>query len=195
MQATKTSGAAVWFDLNFREKLWKRSGGEERAREVIGRILSQVDVLVGNEEDLQRGLGLRGPEIGGRSRPDPSAFVGMTKDVAARYPHSKIVATTLREVHSTSRLVWGAVAWINGEVYLSPKLKLDVHDRVVGGDGFASGLFYAFSMGSHRNGGEAGLGTWPRCSRLFLATRPWPPLSRFASWRKAARLAFSADGA
>jgi 2-dehydro-3-deoxygluconokinase len=147
MQVAKTSGAVVSFDLNFRQKLWKLSGGEERAREVIGRILSHVDVLVGNEEDLQRGLGLRGPEIVGRSKLDPSVFVEMIKNVVARYPHIKIVATTLREVHSTTRHAWGAVAWINGEVYLSPKLELDVHDRVGGGDGFASGFFYSILNG------------------------------------------------
>jgi 2-dehydro-3-deoxygluconokinase len=79
MQAAKTSGAVVSFDLNSREQLWKLSGGEERARAVIGRILSHVDVLVGNEKDRQRGLGLRGPEIVGQSKLDPSAFVEMKR--------------------------------------------------------------------------------------------------------------------
>lgn len=147
MQAAKSSGAVVSFDLNFREKLWTLSGGEERAREVIGRILSHVDVLVGNEEDLQKGLGIPGPEVAAKSKLDSSAFVAMIDRVIERYPHIKIVATTLREVHSTNRHVWGAVAWINGKVYLSPRLDLDVHDRVGGGDGFASGLFYGLLSG------------------------------------------------
>jgi 2-dehydro-3-deoxygluconokinase len=147
MQAAKSAGAVVSFDLNFREKLWTLSGGEERAREVIGRILSHVDVLVGNEEDLQKGLGIPGPEVAAKSKLDSSAFVAMIDRVVARYPHIKVVATTLREVHSTNRHVWGAVAWINGEVYLSPSLDLDVHDRVGGGDGFASGLFYGILSG------------------------------------------------
>ena len=56
------SGAVVSFDLNFREKLWNLSGGQERARQVIGRILRNVDVLVSNKEDLQKGLGISGPE-------------------------------------------------------------------------------------------------------------------------------------
>jgi 2-dehydro-3-deoxygluconokinase len=73
--------------------------------------------------------------------------VAMIDRVVERYPHIKIVATTLREVHSTNRHVWGAVAWINGEVYLSPRLDLDIHDRVGGGDGFASGLFYGILSG------------------------------------------------
>ena len=48
----------------------------------------------------------------------------------------------MREVHSTNRHSWGAVAWINGQTYSSPTAELDVYDRVGGGDGFAAGLFY-----------------------------------------------------
>jgi 2-dehydro-3-deoxygluconokinase len=59
----------------------------------------------------------------------------------------KIVATTLREVHSTNRHTWGAVAWINGKTYTSPEVALDVHDRVGGGDGYASGFFYGLLSG------------------------------------------------
>jgi sugar/nucleoside kinase (ribokinase family) len=59
----------------------------------------------------------------------------------------KIVATTLREVHSTNRHSWGAVAWIDGETYVSPTAELDVIDRVGGGDGFASGFFYGLLTG------------------------------------------------
>src|SRR5450755_2942225 len=77
MQAAKAAGAIVSFDLNFREKLWKISGGQDRATEVIGRIVKNVDVLVGNEEDLQKGLGVTGPEITAESKLDPSAFFGM----------------------------------------------------------------------------------------------------------------------
>src|SRR2546421_3428099 len=61
MQAAKAAGAVVSFDLNIREKLWKISGGQDRAVQVIGRIVEDVDVLVGNEEDLQRGVGIAGP--------------------------------------------------------------------------------------------------------------------------------------
>src|ERR1041384_4128371 len=56
MQAAKAAGAVTSFDLNFRQKLWNISGGEDRAVSVIGRIVENVDVLVGNEEDLQKGL-------------------------------------------------------------------------------------------------------------------------------------------
>src|SRR5258707_7825156 len=109
----------VSFDLNFREKLWKISGGQDRALAVIGRIVENVDVLVGNEEDLQKGLGIAGPEVAATSKLDPGAFFGMIDRVIAKHPKIKVVATTLREVHTTSRHSWGAVAWVNGEPHVS----------------------------------------------------------------------------
>ena len=71
----------------------------------------------------------------------------MIAAVVAKFPQIKIVATTLREVHSTNRHSWGAVAWINGQTYTSPTCQLDVYDRVGGGDGFASGFFYGLLTG------------------------------------------------
>jgi 2-dehydro-3-deoxygluconokinase len=147
MQAAKAAGAVVSFDLNFREKLWKISGGQDRAAAVIGRIMKQVDVVVGNEEDLQKGLGIPGPEVAAKSKLDPSAFFGMIDRVVEKHPQVKVVATTLREVHSTNRHNWGAVAWINGKTHIAPTCELHVHDRVGGGDGFASGLFFGALSG------------------------------------------------
>jgi 2-dehydro-3-deoxygluconokinase len=147
MQAAKAAGAVVSFDLNFREKLWKVFGGADRAVSVIDRIIKNVDVLVGNEEDLQKGLGIPGPEVAAKSKLDPSAFFGMIDRVVQKHPQVKIVATTLREVHSTNRHSWGAVAWINGQPHVSPTCELDVVDRVGGGDGFAAGLFYGLLSG------------------------------------------------
>jgi 2-dehydro-3-deoxygluconokinase len=147
MQAAKAAGAIVSFDLNFREKLWKIWGGQEKAVEVIDRIVRHVDVLVGNEEDLQKGLGIPGPEVAAASKLDPSAFFAMIGDVVKKHPHVKAVATTLREVHSTNRHTWGAVAWMNGETFCSPTCELDVLDRVGGGDGFASGFVYGLLAG------------------------------------------------
>jgi len=147
MQAAKAAGAVVSFDLNFREKLWKISGGQDRARSVVQRIVENVDVLVGNEEDLQKGLGVRGPEVVGESKLDPKAFFGMIDHVIHQHPHIKVVATTLREVHSTNRHDWSAVAWVNGRDYVAPTCELQIYDRVGGGDGFASGFFYGLLSG------------------------------------------------
>jgi 2-dehydro-3-deoxygluconokinase len=148
MQAAKAAGAVVSFDLNYRAKLWNISGGHERAVAVLDRIVKNVDVLVGNEEDLQMGLGIPGPEVAAKSKLDPSAFLAMMDSVTKKHPQVKIVATTLREVHSTNRHSWGAVAWVNGQSFVSPTCELDVLDRVGGGDGFASGFFYGLLTGA-----------------------------------------------
>ncbi len=147
MQAAKAGGAVTSFDLNYREKLWNAVGGHARALDVVGRIVKNVDVLVGNEEDLQKGLGIHGPEVAAASKLDPGAFFGMIDRVMAQHPQIKVVATTLREVHSTNRHSWGAVAWVNGKSLISPTCELDVLDRVGGGDGFASGFFYGLLAG------------------------------------------------
>jgi 2-dehydro-3-deoxygluconokinase len=147
MKAAKKSGAVTSFDLNFREKLWNIWGGQKKAVDVIARIVENVDVLVGNEEDLQKGLGIPGPEVSAKSKLDPSAFFKMIDDVIAKYPHVKVVATTLREVHSTNHHGWSAVAWVNGKTYSAPTADLVVLDRVGGGDGFASGFFYGLLTG------------------------------------------------
>lgn len=147
MQAAKAAGAVTSFDLNFREKLWKISGGQDRAVEVVRRIVENVDVIVGNEEDLQKGLGIPGPEVAATSKLDPSTFFGMIDRVVEKHPQVKIVATTLREVHSTNRHSWSAVAWINGQTCVAPTCEADVYDRVGGGDGFASGFFYGILTG------------------------------------------------
>jgi 2-dehydro-3-deoxygluconokinase len=147
MKAAHAAGATTSFDLNYREKLWRVSGGAGRATSVINRIVEHVDVLVGNEEDLQKGLGIPGPDVGARSKLDPAAFFAMIDRVLDRHPRIKVVATTLREVHSTRHHSWSAVAWVEGNNFQAPTAELDVYDRVGGGDGFASGLFYGLLTG------------------------------------------------
>ena len=147
MQAAKSAGAVVSFDLNYRAKLWNIWGGQAAAQSVLRRIMQYVDVLVGNEEDLQLGLGVSGPQVAASSKLDPQAFFGMIDQVTALYPQVKVVATTLREVQSTNHHRWSAVAWINGQTYNAPTCELDVYDRVGGGDGFASGFFYGLLSG------------------------------------------------
>ena len=123
-------------------------GGPERGRSVVSRIVEHVDVLVGNEEDLQKGLGVKGPDVAAKSRLDPGVFFAMIDEVVEKFPKTRIVATTLRDVHSTHRHSWSAVAWVDGETLAAPTAELDVLDRVGGGDGFASGFFYGLLSGA-----------------------------------------------
>jgi 2-dehydro-3-deoxygluconokinase len=148
MQAAKASGAITSFDLNYRAKLWASVGGLDRAHQVLRRIVSYTDALIGNEEDLQKGLGIAGPDVAGtKSKLDPDTFFKLIDRVVEQHPNIKIVATTLREVHSTNRHDWAAVLWMNGKQYVSPTTQLDVIDRIGGGDGFASGLIYGLLAG------------------------------------------------
>ena len=148
MKAAKESGAVVSFDLNYRAKLWASIGGLERGRQMIEKIVGHVDALFGNEEDLQKGLGIAGPEVTAeKSKLDPDTFFDMIDQVVKKYPNVKLVATTLREVHSTNRHDWGAVLWLDGQRHVSPTCQLDVLDRIGGGDGFAAGLIYGLQSG------------------------------------------------
>lgn len=147
MEAATGHGAVVSLDLNYRAALWKRLGGPSRAREVMSRLVEHVDVLIGNEEDVQASLGIAGPEVAGRGPLDPSAFEAMIGVVRERFPRLQLIATTLREVRSASRHRWSAVASDADGLHQAPSLDLDVVDRVGGGDGFAAGLVYGLLVG------------------------------------------------
>ncbi|MGE4584689.1 MAG: sugar kinase [Sphaerochaeta sp.] len=149
MTKAKEQGAVISFDLNYREKLWKSIAADPQAeaQRVLSEIVEHVDVLIGNEEDLQMGLGLKGPEVHKADKLDPSAFYAMMETVSDRFPAIKAVATTMREVKSTNRHSWSAVLYMQGKGYQAPRCELDVYDRVGGGDGFASGLIYGLLEG------------------------------------------------
>ncbi len=147
MQAAQAAGTITSFDLNYRAKLWKTIGSEEKGQEMCRKIASHCDVLIGNEEDLQKGLGVQGQDVEKKSKLDPEQFFGMIDNVVEKFPNVKLVATTLREVQSTNRHEWAAVIWYDGQRYVSPTMQLDVVCRIGGGDGFASGLIYGMISG------------------------------------------------
>ncbi|AMV31794.1 2-dehydro-3-deoxygluconokinase [Pirellula sp. SH-Sr6A] len=147
MKAAKEAGAVTSFDLNYRAKLWGPIGGASKAQEQISKIVKNVDMLVGNEEDLQKGLGIEGQDVESKSSLDPESFFTMIERAVEKFPNVKMVATTLREVHSTNRHEWAAVLWYDGKRYVSPTCSLDVVDRIGGGDGFAAGLIYGMLAG------------------------------------------------
>jgi 2-dehydro-3-deoxygluconokinase len=133
--------------LNYRGKLCESIGGLKQAQTTFRRIVENVDVLIGNEEDLQMGLGIKGPDVEKKVKLDTNVFFQMIKNVNNEFPNVKMVGTTLREVESANKHYWGAVLWYNGEKYISPTCELNVIDRIGGGDGFASGLIYGMING------------------------------------------------
>ena len=131
MQAAKRAGAVTSFDLNFREKLWKHRGGQDRAVQVFDRIVKHIDVLVGNEEDLQKGLGISGPQVAAKSKLDPASFFAMIDQAVEKHPQTGR-GRTLREVYSSARHCWAQ--WL-GRRPAAPTMTCDLtHDRVGGGD-------------------------------------------------------------
>ena len=147
MQEAQSAGAIISFDLNYRKKLWATIGGLNKARSVLRGIVKQVDVLFGNEEDLQMGLGIPGPDISTPHKLDRDVFFKMIGRIIDEFPDIKIVATTLRDVKSSNRHDWSAVMWYQGEEFVSPICQLDVLDRIGGGDGFAAGLIFGLLSG------------------------------------------------
>jgi 2-dehydro-3-deoxygluconokinase len=147
MQAAKAAGAIASFDLSYRAKLWAALGGDSVGQDRISKIVQNVDMLVGNEEDLQKGLGIEGQDVEKSSDLDPASFFKMIDKAINKFPNVKMVATTLREVKSTNRHEWAAVLWYDGKHYVSPTINLDVIDRIGGGDGFAAGLIYGMLAG------------------------------------------------
>lgn len=143
-------GTVVSYDLNYRPSLWKAVGGKERAREVNRAIAPHIDVMIGNEEDFTASLGF---DVDGVDEDLHTlaldSFAAMIDRVAAQYPYFRVIATTLRTVHSASVNDWGAIAWsrATGVVSATHRERLEILDRVGGGDSFASGLIYGLLEG------------------------------------------------
>jgi 2-dehydro-3-deoxygluconokinase len=144
VQAARRHGVMISYDLNYRPSLWKSIGGLEKARTVNREIARHVDVIIGNEEDFTACLGF---EIEGMdehlSRIETGSFKKMIAAAVKEFPNFKVVATTLRTVHSATRNDWGAICWTGGNFYEAPTRRdMEILDRVGGGDSFASGLIY-----------------------------------------------------
>jgi len=148
LKAAKKHGTITSYDLNYRPSLWKNFGGQAKCQEVNREIAKYVDVMIGNEEDFTASLGYKIEGVDENlGALDPSSFKKMIEQVVKDYPNFKAVATTLREAHSASVNGWSAVCWMNGEFHQAKTRELWIHDRVGGGDSFASGLIYGFLSG------------------------------------------------
>ncbi len=145
-EAAKASGTRVGFDLNYRASFWK--GREAEMRALFLKIAGIADILIGNEEDFQLALGLKGPESGGKDLAGKiENFKGMIAEARAMFPNVLVCATTLRQVLSANEHLWGALLW-DGETWhvIEPR-NIPIYDRIGGGDGFVSGLMYGMLKG------------------------------------------------
>lgn len=145
-KAAQNYGTLVSYDLNYRPSLWKTIGGQAKAREVNREIAKYVDVMIGNEEDFTASLGFEVEGVDEHIRGiDVGNFKKMIATAVREFPNFKATATTLREVHTATINDWAAICWHDGEFFESKAYeRLEILDRVGGGDSFASGLVYGF---------------------------------------------------
>lgn len=149
MEAAKRHGTIVSYDLNYRDSLWKSIGGRERAQHVNRELAPLVDVMLGNEEDFTACLGFEVEGVDEHlSKLDVQNFQRMIERAVKEFPNFKVVATTLRNAKTATLNDWGAVCYVDGELYRAPtRENLEILDRVGGGDSFASGLIYGLLAG------------------------------------------------
>ena len=148
MDAARTHGTPVSYDLNYRDSLWKSIGGKTKAQEINRELVRKVDLLLGNEEDFTAMLGVEIKGVTDDFAELPIAsYEEVLREVAASYPNLKLVASTLRTAHSATRNAWGAIALYQDQIVHGPQQEIEIYDRVGGGDSFASGLIYGFLAG------------------------------------------------
>ena len=145
-RAAKKYGTRISFDLNYRASFWKKREAELRG--IFLEIAGLSDILVGNEEDFQLGLGIEGPEAGGKGLAAKiDSFKAMIERAKQAFPNAAVFATTLREVVSTNSHLWGAIMAAGNAWHIVEPREITVLDRIGGGDGFVSGLLYAILKG------------------------------------------------
>ncbi|NLB41945.1 MAG: sugar kinase [Clostridiales bacterium] len=138
----KKNGTRISFDLNHRASFWENR--EEELHEIFTEIASISDILIGNEEDYQLCLGIKGPEAGGQNiDSEIDKFKEMIMRVKAAFPNTSVYANTLREVIDANNHMWGAIVHENGNWHIAESRQIHILDRIGGGDGFVGGLLYS----------------------------------------------------
>ena len=146
IRAAKRHGVIVSYDLNYRASLWSSHPDPDNARRVNREIAGLVDVLIGDEYAYASCLGIDTPDQR-RDPADSAPFDALTARLATELANVQVFAATLRDPVSASLNRWGAVLWQAGQRFDTPVREVAVLDRVGGGDGFVSGLAWAFMQG------------------------------------------------
>ena len=145
-RAAKKHGTRIAFDLNYRASFWKNR--EKELHDIFAEIAQASDILVGNEEDFQLCLGVKGPEAGGKNISGKiDSFKEMIGEVKKQFPHASVYATTLRQVVNVNLHLWGAILSVGKDWYVVEPREISIVDRIGGGDGFVGGLLYAILKG------------------------------------------------
>lgn len=143
MQEAKKVGATVSIDLNYRKKLWNYG---KKAPEVMRELAKYADVIIANEEDIQKCLGIEAKVDVTTGELDIEVYKDLTAEVKNQFPNISVVAVTLRESKSADHNGWSAALSGKTGFYLSRRYEItDIIDRVGGGDSFAAGIIYGLS--------------------------------------------------
>jgi 2-dehydro-3-deoxygluconokinase len=143
VKKAREKGITISCDLNFRKKLWKYG---KSAPQVMGELVKYVDIVVGNEEDCQKSLGVKVDIDVESGKLQAEKYKELTDKILSLYPNIQKIAITLRESHSANYNGWSAVLNNRKEFLVSKKYEIhNIVDRVGGGDTFAAGLIYGFN--------------------------------------------------
>jgi 2-dehydro-3-deoxygluconokinase len=147
IQTANQRGITVSCDLNYRKNLWKYG---KTAGEVMPDLVAGTDIILGNEEDAEKVLGIspEGVDVTG-GQVEGAAYESVSKQIMARFPRCQKVITTLRGSINANHNTWSGVLWDGEKLFEAPTYQIThIVDRVGGGDSFMGGLIY-------------GLLTWP----------------------------------
>ena len=143
VEEARQRGITVSCDLNYRKNLWKYG---KSAPEVMCRLAAKADVLIANEEDVQKSLGITANVDVESGEIDRNKYEILSRKVLEAYPNVKKIAITLRESRSADTNGWSACLNNRQEFLVSKHYDInDIIDRVGGGDSFAGGLIYGLS--------------------------------------------------
>ena len=158
VQAARKKGITVSCDLNYRKNLWK--WGKPTA-EVMRELVTNVDIAIANEEDVQMALGIQAKVDVHSGQLDRGQYEKLTAKVLGEYPNLKAIAITLRESKSASHNGWSACLNDRKSFMLSRAYEIThIVDRVGAGDSFAAGLIYGFqALPSHQEALEFAVAT------------------------------------
>ncbi|MDR1134270.1 MAG: sugar kinase [Synergistaceae bacterium] len=143
VKRAKEKGLTVSCDLNYRKKLWKWG---KTPQEIMGELARYVDVMIANEEDCQKCLGIEMDIDVTAGKLDASKYEYLSKKVMSEYGNVKYLAVSLRESVSADWNNWSVVLASKDAFHVSKKYEIrDIVDRIGGGDSFGSGLIWGMN--------------------------------------------------
>ena len=143
LKIAREIGLTISCDLNYRAKLWNWG---KKASEVIPELVSLCDMVIANEEDAEKVLGIKPPDTDvSKGKVAAESYKYVCSEMSKKFPNLKTIGITLRGSISASHNTWSGLLYDNGKFYSAPVYDIEpIIDRVGGGDSFVGGLIYGF---------------------------------------------------